>query len=207
MNILIIIMILIGAYLIGSIPTGYLAGKLIKGIDIRQYGSQNVGATNVFRIVGKTAGVVVLIIDMLKGMVPLLLASYILPSTNIEVVKIMTGLATICGHNWTLFLGFKGGKGVATSTGVLLFLSPLATLTAVLIFILTVTLTKYISIGSIFSAIAMPYLVLWFYPGKKEFLLFVSVLAVVIIIKHKANIHRLLCGLENRFSFKSKEQM
>jgi acyl phosphate:glycerol-3-phosphate acyltransferase len=195
-------LVLAGSYLIGAIPTAFLAGKLLKGIDIRQVGSGNIGATNVFRSVGKTAGVGVLAIDMLKGVVPVLLAAQFAPGSCTEIFRIMAGLAAICGHNWTIFLNFKGGKGVATSTGVLLTLAPAATLAGFLVFVLAVTITRYISLGSVIAASAMPLLTWYLNPGQIELFYFVLVIAILIDLKHIPNIKRLIKHEEHKFSFK-----
>ncbi|MDD5259550.1 MAG: glycerol-3-phosphate 1-O-acyltransferase PlsY [bacterium] len=197
-------LIIAGAYLIGSIPTAFLAGKLLKGIDIRQIGSGNIGATNVFRSVGKTAGVVVLAFDMLKGVVPVLLAGQFAPGPCSEIFRILAGLAAICGHNWTIFLNFKGGKGVATSTGVLLTLAPVVTLAGFLVFVLAVTVTRYISLGSMIAASAVPLLVWYLNPGQIELFCFVLVIAILIDLKHIPNIKRLIKHEEHKFSFATK---
>jgi acyl phosphate:glycerol-3-phosphate acyltransferase len=199
-------LIIAGAYLIGAIPTAFLAGKLLKGIDIRQVGSGNIGATNVFRSVGKAAGVGVLIIDMLKGVLPVLLAARLAPGSCTGIYRILAGLAAICGHNWTIFLNFKGGKGVATSTGVLLTLAPTAALTAFVLFALTAAITRYISLGSIAAASLMPLLVWYFNPGQTELFYFVLVIAILIDFKHIPNIKRLLKQEEHKFSFKTKKE-
>ncbi len=190
------------SYLIGAIPTAFLAGKLLKGIDIRKVGSGNIGATNVFRSVGKFAGVSVLIIDILKGVIPVLLSSHFAPGSCTEIFRILAGLAAICGHNWTIFLNFKGGKGVATSTGVLLTLAPVATLTAFVLFVLTVAITRYISLGSIIAASLMPPLVWYLNPGQTELFYFVLVIAILIDLKHIPNIKRLIRHEEHKFSFR-----
>ncbi|MDD5492819.1 MAG: glycerol-3-phosphate 1-O-acyltransferase PlsY [bacterium] len=199
-------LVIAGSYLIGSIPTAFLAGKLLKGIDIRQVGSGNIGATNVFRSIGKTAGVGVLAVDMLKGVVPVLLAAQFAPGSCTEIFRILAGLAAICGHNWTIFLNFKGGKGVATSTGVLLTLAPAATLAGFFVFVLAVTITRYISLGSIIAASAVPLLVWYLNPGKPELFYFVLVIAILIDLKHIPNIKRLCKHEEHKFSFKTKKE-
>ncbi|MDD5132101.1 MAG: glycerol-3-phosphate 1-O-acyltransferase PlsY [bacterium] len=191
-----------GAYLIGAIPTAFLAGRLLKGIDIRQVGSGNIGATNVFRSIGKTAGVGVLAIDMFKGVIPVLLAAQLAPGSCIETFRILAGLAAVCGHIWTIFLGFKGGKGVATSTGVLLTLAPASTLSAFAVFVLVVTITRYISLGSIIAASTVPLLVWYLNPGQIELFYFVLVMAILIDLKHIPNIKRLINHEEHKFSFK-----
>ncbi len=199
------LLIIAGSYLVGSIPTAFLAGKLLKGIDIRQVGSGNIGATNVFRSIGKTAGIGVLVIDMLKGVVPVLLAANFAPGPYTEIYKILAGLAAICGHIWTVFLNFKGGKGVATSTGVLLTLAPIAALAAFIVFILTVTISRYISLGSMMAASAMPLLTWYFNPGQTELFYFVLVVAVLIDLRHIPNLKRIVKHEEHKFSFKIKK--
>lgn len=196
------ILLVIFSYLVGSIPTAYLTGRLLKGIDIREVGSGNVGATNVFRTVGKTTGVIVLFIDITKGVVPVVIASRIFPEPYTEAAQILTGIAAICGHNWTVFLKFKGGKGVATSTGVVLSLVPMAALTALGIFIATVAITRYISVGSIVAAAILPILVKIMYPSQNVLFIFTLLLSLLIILKHKSNIQRLLKHEEHKFSFK-----
>ena len=195
------LLILLIAYLIGSIPTAYLAGKILKGIDIREVGSGNIGATNVFRAVGKTAGVGVLVIDILKGVIPVLLAARMTPLPYVEALKIGAGIAAICGHNWTIFLNFKGGKGVATTTGVLVTLAPLATLGAFVIFVATVSLTRYISLGSIMGASSVPFLILYFNRGNTALFGIGLVVAILIDVKHIPNIKRLRNHEEHKFSF------
>ncbi|MBI5554784.1 MAG: glycerol-3-phosphate 1-O-acyltransferase PlsY [Elusimicrobia bacterium] len=190
------------SYLSGAIPTAFLAGKLLKGIDIRQVGSGNIGATNVFRSVGKIAGASVLIIDILKGVIPVLLTSHFAPQSGMEIYKILAGLAAICGHNWTIFLNFKGGKGVATSAGVLLTLAPTATFIAFALFVLIVAITRYISAGSILAASLLPPLVWYLNPGQTELFYFVLVIAILIALKHLPNIKRLLKHEEHKFSFR-----
>lgn len=197
-----VLFILLVSYLIGSIPTAYLAGKILKGIDIREVGSGNIGATNVFRAVGKTAGVGVLVIDILKGVIPVLLAARMSPEPYVNFLQIGAGIAAICGHNWTFWLNFKGGKGVATTTGVLLTLAPLATLSAFIFFALTVWLTRYISLGSIVAASVIPFLILVFNRGNLALFGVGLVSAILIDIKHLPNIKRLRNHEEHKFSFR-----
>lgn len=196
------ILLVLLSYIIGSIPTAYLAGRLLKEIDIRSVGSGNIGATNVFRTVGRTTGIIVLFIDMLKGVIPLIIAARIFPGIYSEPAAILAGLAAISGHNWTIFLRFKGGKGVATSAGVMCALVPWATLIAFLIFILTVAITRYISVGSMIAAASLPVLVKLVYPAHTAFFVFTLILSFLIIFKHKKNIQRLLKHEEHKFSFK-----
>ena len=198
------ILILLSAYLIGSIPFGYLAGKLIKRIDLRQEGSKNVGATNVFRVMGTLPAIVVLLLDISKGFLSIYLVSLFKLGGNMGIspqsfnlVRILAGLVAIAGHNWTIFLKFRGGKGVATACGVSLGLAPLPALVSVAIFVVVTGLTHHVSLGSMFAVLAFPLNCLLF----KESLILVffgSFVALVIIARHQANIKRLIAGTENR---------
>ncbi|MEO7297726.1 MAG: glycerol-3-phosphate 1-O-acyltransferase PlsY [Verrucomicrobiota bacterium] len=208
----------LAAYLLGSIPTGYLVAKA-KGIDIRSVGSGNIGATNVFRILGKPAGILVLMADVAKGFVacwfiPLVVLlifeqlsqNYFLQSSSkllgqIELRRIVAGVAVILGHNYTCFLKFKGGKGIATSAGVLIALAPSAFLVVFCVFMLVAFLTRYISLASVIAAFCLPFSVWWFH-GSRTMVAVMSFLGALAIYKHKANIGRLLNGTENRFGEK-----
>lgn len=183
-----------GAYLLGSIPTGLLLGRLY-GIDVRQEGSGNIGATNLYRTVGRKVGIITLIGDCLKGMLPVLLA-WKLGMT--EPMQAWIGLAAFCGHVFSIFLLFKGGKGVATALGVYLALAPLAVLGAVLVFIILVVIWRYISLGSIAAAAVMP-IMIWFMPHSWELLIAAALISAIVIIKHHANISRLATGTESTF--------
>jgi glycerol-3-phosphate acyltransferase PlsY len=198
---------IIVAYIIGSIPTAYIFGRVLKGIDIREYGSGNTGATNVFRVIGKTPGIIVLIIDILKGYISATyLASgfmYLAPVTRPELYRIMMGLSAIAGHNWTLFLKFKGGKGVATSAGVVIGLIPKIFWLGFLIWLITFFITGFVSLGSIIAVISVPIFTLAF--GEPvEIVVFMCLLCMIIIYKHKPNIRRLIRGEENRIAFFKK---
>jgi len=200
----------ITAYLLGSIPTAYLAGRILQGIDIRQHGSKNVGATNALRVLGRGAGISVLLIDILKGAAAVLLG---LALGFSEEIRVLAGIFAICGHNWTVFLNFKGGKGVATSAGVFLALIPLSLLTALIVFIISVAITRYISVGSILGAVvlgltaALQYALDFGNPPQLLTLLLAWLAFAFVIWRHRPNIQRLLRGKENRFSFgKSEEQ-
>ena len=191
------------AYLVGSIPTSYILTKKIKGVDIRDYGSGNVGATNALRVLGTKFGVLALLLDMAKGAVPVFIAKS-LGFADIWLIAI--ALTAIIGHIFTIFLKFKGGKGVATSAGVFIALTPASVGFALLIFIITVWLTRYVSLGSILAALTLfiSELVANLRNdfAQKEILALIFVIALFIIIKHKANIKRLLAGNENKLSFK-----
>ena len=186
--------ILVGAYLLGSIPTGLLLGKAY-GVDVRNEGSGNIGATNLYRTVGRKVGVLTLIGDCLKGMLPVLLISYCSPFPGFAP---WVGLAAFLGHVFTVFLRFKGGKGVATALGVFLALSPLSVSIALLLFILLMLKWRYVSLGSISAAAIMP-LAVMFLDGGRSMILVTAVIALIVIVKHHGNISRLLAGTENRF--------
>ena len=189
----------------GSIPTSYILGKKIKKLDIREYGSGNVGATNALRVLGTKYGVIALILDMAKGAIPVFVGKYLGFS---DPWLIALALTAILGHIFTIFLNFKGGKGVATSAGVFIALTPLSVGIALVVFIITVWLTRYVSLGSILAALTLfvSELIINIQNGfqSKEILVLVFVIATFIIVKHKSNIQRLLAGNENKLSFKKK---
>ncbi len=184
------------SYLIGSVPTGLVLVRLLKGEDIRQHGSGNVGAVNVFRVAGTPIAVLVLAVDVLKGLVPVLLA--VRWGTG-PWVSMLCGLAAIAGHNWSVFLGFHGGKGIATSFGVLVALSPVAAFAAAAVWIVVVATTRYSSLGSILGVGAVPF-VLWRLGQPPAYVVFGVVAAVFAIYRHRANIRRLMAGTELRIN-------
>ena len=225
MEILSYIVTALAAYLLGSIPTGYLVAKA-KGIDIRSVGSGNIGATNVFRILGKSAGIFVLLADAAKGYfacyyIPRLIFQvdesvlelaetklrndYLIYLQSFEWHSIVAGVAAILGHNYTCWLKFKGGKGVATTAGVLVALAPSAFLVVLCIFLLVFYLTRYISLSSIVAAFCLPFSVWWFH-GSRTMIVVMAALGALAIYKHKANIQRLLNGTENRFGKKKSAE-
>ena len=187
----------VAAYFVGSIPTGYLLARA-RGVDIRGLGSGNIGATNVFRVLGKTAGVIVLLIDALKGFVP---AKFLLIGAtpeNLEYHAMVAGLFAIIGHNYTCWLRFKGGKGIATSAGVVIALAPMALMIALGAWILVFALSRYVSLASVLAAAVLPWAVRL--SGQSRTMLALAViLSALAIYKHKANIQRLLAGTEHRF--------
>lgn len=187
--------IVIGAaYLIGSIPTGLLLGKAY-GIDVRNEGSGNIGATNLYRTVGRRIGIITLIGDCLKGLLPVVLVK--LSSLPPEFAA-WVGLAAFCGHVFSVFLKFKGGKGVATALGVFLALAPLAVAIAIGLFAVLMLLWRYVSLGSIAAAAAMP-LAVYLLGGSKTVSVVTALIAVIVIIRHIENIKRLISGTENKF--------
>jgi glycerol-3-phosphate acyltransferase PlsY len=191
------IALIIGAYLLGSIPTGLLLARAA-GVDIRKTGSGNIGATNVYRTLGKKVGIMTLVGDCAKGLIPVLIARQLqLPGAWIAA----TGLAAFIGHVYTVFLGFKGGKGVATALGVFIGISPLSVLAALIVFILTLLKWRFVSLASITAAAAIPFLVALI--EQKGLLIATSVIiAALVIWKHRENIRRLRNGTENVFKGK-----
>lgn len=182
------------AYLMGSIPTGLLLGKAY-GIDVRQEGSGNIGATNLYRTVGRKVGIFTLIGDCLKGLIPVLAVKYsALPAEYAAWI----GLAAFCGHVFSLFLKFKGGKGVATALGVFLALAPMAVVIAVAVFATLMFAWRYVSLGSIGAAAVMPVAVT-LQGGGRTLIVVTLLIAVIVIIRHAENIRRLIAGTENRF--------
>jgi acyl phosphate:glycerol-3-phosphate acyltransferase len=196
------IFVVVISYLLGATPSGYLVGKAC-GIDVRTAGSGNIGATNVVRILGRNAGAVVLTADALKGFVAArwipLLALHIFPSlaTPRENLALVGGVAAILGHIYTFWLYFKGGKGIATTGGVVLAWAPVACLTAVALWGLVLAVSKYVSLASIAAAIILPFAV-WFWNGSPTMTYAMTGLSLLAIYKHKANIKRLLKGEESR---------
>jgi len=196
---------LILAYFLGSIPTAYITGKLLKGIDIRQHGSKNVGATNVFRVLGKVPGIVVLVCDILKGVLAVVLIPFLLGLHQIGYF-ILFGLVAVCGHNWTIFLRFKGGKGVATSLGVLIGLTinvvsmRLIVALCVLIWAGVFVAFGYVSLASIIAVLCLPLFMVIF--SQSIELIFLGVIFCLLVVwRHRPNIQRLLQGRESRFRF------
>lgn len=184
------------SYLIGSIPSGFLLTKYVMKKDVREYGSGNIGATNVARVMGIKAGVLVAVFDILKGYLGVLVGQVILGS-SLSTAILFIAVAAIAGHDWSIFLGFSGGKGVATTFGVILRLYPLAFLIYALIWILLVFTTRYVSLGSIVGSISLP-LTLYFSSFDSKHVIFAALLSLFVMYTHRENIKRLLKGEENR---------
>jgi acyl phosphate:glycerol-3-phosphate acyltransferase len=207
------IIVAVAAYLLGSIPTGYLVAKA-GGIDIRTVGSGNIGATNTFRVLGKAAGIFVLLVDCAKGYAACRLGIIIYANFSpnpagltamfqqAENCLIIAGIFAVLGHNYTCWLKFKGGKGVATTAGVYLALAPEALGIALAIFILTILVTRYVSVGAIVAAIVLPVAV-WFTRENLILRTVTIVLCALAIYKHKSNIKRLMAGTESRLGKKT----
>jgi len=201
---------LAGAYIIGSIPSAVWIGQALYGIDVREYGSGNAGATNTFRVLGKKAGIPVLILDILKGFLAiqmvLLIGNY-LPNTQQFVnFKLALGIAALIGHIFPVFAGFRGGKGVATLLGILIGIQPVAALICSGIFLITLLLSGYVSLSSMMAAIAYPFIIMLVLnetiPTVNIFAMAVSIL---VLITHQKNIERLLRGKESKVAFLKKK--
>ena len=199
-----ILILIITAYLLGSIPSAVWVGKTFHGIDVREHGSGNAGATNTFRVLGKKAGIPVLLLDVLKGAIAINLVWFqtsfsfdeITPITNL---KLAFGFCAVVGHIFPVFAGFRGGKGIATLLGIVLAVHPPAALCSLAIFLIVLTITKYVSLGSMLAGLAFPlFISLVFKTHVLSLVIFSSVVAVLIIITHQKNIIRLLKNDENK---------
>jgi acyl phosphate:glycerol-3-phosphate acyltransferase len=182
-------------YLVGAIPFGLVISKMV-GVDVRTQGSRNIGATNVNRVLGKKLGIITLICDCLKGLLPMYFAAVFLPlSETKELIVVLTGVMAVLGHMFPVYLKFRGGKGVATGLGVFLYLSPLAVAISLVVFLATVALTGFVSAGSLLASGLIP---LWLYllGASKTTIGFAAIVALFIWIKHHENINRLLHGKE-----------
>jgi glycerol-3-phosphate acyltransferase PlsY len=190
------------AYLLGSIPFGYLLVRIFRKQDVRTTGSGNIGATNVARSGGKGLGLLTLFLDALKGAVAVLIATHISPNTlhGPSTLAIATAVVAVIGHVFPVWLGFRGGKGIATALGVFLALVPWVALSALGLFILVVATTRLVSLGSILAAVSIPVFALILVPHRSTALLLgLSAISLLTIVKHHANISRLLHGTESRF--------
>jgi glycerol-3-phosphate acyltransferase PlsY len=191
------------AYLLGSIPTGFLVAKA-RGVDLRTVGSGNIGATNAFRVLGRSAGTLVLVVDGLKGyaactwLVDALLRFQGQPLPDQQAARILAGVCAVLGHSFNCWLSFKGGKGVATSAGVYVALAPLATAVGLGTWVIVFLLSRYVSLASIAAALALP-VATWLTPNSLGLRLVTSALGVTVIWRHKSNIQRLVHGTEHRF--------
>ena len=197
------LIVIICSYVIGSIPSGLVLGKEIWHVDLREHGSKNIGATNAWRTLGKFPGFVIFLADLIKGLLGVYLGMTLVGSS---MAMILGGILAIVGHSASIFLKLKGGKGVATSLGVFLFLMPKVVGVLVLVFILVVGISKYISLGSVICAGLLPILA-YFMPVRDDAtrlpLVVISlIVGIFVIYKHKANIQRLMEGKENKFNLK-----
>ncbi len=193
------------AYLLGSIPFGYILVRIFRKEDIRATGSGNIGATNVARSGGKGLGILTLLLDLLKGYAAVLLAAHFAPGTPgfPSDLAVAAGIAAILGHVFPVWLGFKGGKGVATAFGVFIAIAPLAALCALGVFVVVFAITRYVSLASILAAVMMPpFCLLWMPDRSPLFVGGIIFLSLLVIAKHHANIARLMQGKESRFGSK-----
>lgn len=192
--------VLIVSYLLGALPVGLLMARWIGGVDLRSQGSGNVGMANAVRVAGWKTGAVVMAADMLKGVVAVLLArSLHLPPPAVAAA----GMAAVAGHNWSVFLGFRGGKGVATSLGVAFVLGPKVALLLMVLWFAVVALTRYSSLASIIGLVAAPF-AMWLGRQPQEAIIFCAAAAVLGVVRHRGNIARLLRGEENKISGRSR---
>lgn len=204
-----LVVIVLLAYVLGSVPSAVWVGKYFYGVDVRDHGSGNAGATNVIRTLGKRPGIAVLLLDMLKGFAAVNLSwltEYSSASSEWMGIRASLAIAAILGHIFPLFAGFRGGKGVATMTGTLLALNPMAALIAIIIFTLILSFTKYVSVSSMATALMLPVIFgAWFGSGT-ALNLYSFAVAAIIIITHRKNIRRLMKGEENKFSLSKKQE-
>lgn len=204
------IIIIFCSYLLGSIPTAVWIGKIFYKIDVRKFGSGNAGATNTFRTIGSKAGISVLIIDILKGFiaVKLVLLSGINPNTNAWInFKIVLTVVALIGHIFPIFARFKGGKGVATLLGAVIAIAPWAAAIAVVVFIIVLTVTKYVSLASMFAVTSFPIVVIYILKLESNSLICFSILvAILLLATHHKNIERLINKKEVRFDIFSKSK-
>ena len=185
------------AYLLGSIPTAVLYGRLVHKVDVREFGSGNAGATNSLRVLGKRAGLVVLIIDLLKGFLAIKIAQYYLGSDVSALI--IVGFAAVIGHLLPVFSGFRGGKGIATSFGVILALSPYGALVCLIVFVVVVYFTKYVSLASLLGSFSFIPFNLWNSPDDRFFHIMTVALFLLLLFTHRENVGRLIKGVENKY--------
>lgn len=187
----------VAAYLLGAIPTSYLVVRLVQGRDLRTMGSGNLGATNLYRVLGWKYALPVGAFDLAKGLVPVSLFGP--RAGGGELVPLLLGIAAVTGHVFSVFVGFRGGKGVATGAGVVLGLAPWAFLVALVIWVIVVAATGYVSLGSIIAALVLPPAVWWLHPERRALVWLFALLAAIVIGLHRANLGRLIAGTEHRF--------
>jgi glycerol-3-phosphate acyltransferase PlsY len=195
-------------YLLGSIPTAVWVGMRFYGIDVREHGSKNAGATNTFRVLGKKPGKIVLLIDVLKGLLAVLAPQLLFPELNYEtlvLLKIIAAVTVILGHVFPLFAGFKGGKGVATALGVIIAIHPLAACICLGIFLAVFLTFNYVSLGAIITSVFFPIVLIFVFQEKSfPLIIFSIVIGSAVVITHKKNIVRLMNGTENKMYLKKK---
>jgi glycerol-3-phosphate acyltransferase PlsY len=197
-----LVLALLASYLLGAIPTSFLAGKLFRGIDLRQHGSGNLGATNLYRTLGARFAIPVGLFDMAKGAIPVMLIAPMASSS--KYVAILCGIMAVVGHVFSVFVHFRGGKGVATASGVMLGLTPWAVLVSLAVWLIVVRASGYVSLGSMAGAIVLPVAAWLLHPLQRDIIWIQILVAMAIIWLHRANIRRLLAGTENRFGRRAK---
>lgn len=214
--------IIILSYLIGSIPTSIIVSKAVKGIDIREHGSGNAGGTNVMRVLGWKHGLLVILLDVFKGVLAVVVVARlhygnipfqnITPFDDFTFIQIIAGISAVVGHIWTVFAGFKGGKGIATALGMLLMIITVDMLIAVGVFVIVVTISRYVSLGSLMGTITAPLSLIIRenifnvdIPGYNTILPFIIAVSLLVIYTHRKNVLRILNGSENKLSFKKKK--
>lgn len=195
-----ILLVVIISYLVGNFSTSYILGKIFKKIDIRTKGSGNPGTTNALRVFGKKIALITFVLDALKGIIAVIIGQIILQDTG----GLIAGIFVVAGHNWPFTLGFKGGKGVATTIGVVTFIDPLLAIIVIIIGIIIIFKTKYVSLGSVISMLLIPFISLIVVePFELQYFIFLLILATMAIYRHKTNIKRLLSGEESKLGQKA----
>ncbi|HEX6990317.1 MAG TPA: glycerol-3-phosphate 1-O-acyltransferase PlsY [Gemmatimonadales bacterium] len=197
-----LVLAVLASYLLGAIPTSFLAGKLFRGIDLRQHGSGNLGATNLYRTLGARYAVPVGLFDMAKGAVPVMLIAPL--ASGSRYFAILCGIVAVVGHVFSVFVRFRGGKGVATASGVMLGLTPWAVLVSLAVWLVVVRASGYVSLGSMVGAIVLPVAAWLLHPLQRDIIWIQILVALAIVWLHRANIRRLLAGTENRFGRRAK---
>lgn len=198
-----LVLAILGSYFLGAIPTSLLVMRAVKGVDLRRVGSGNLGATNLYRQLGFKYAIPVALFDALKGVLPVAVLG---PWAGLGLVgSFLLGIVAVAGHAFSVFADFKGGKGVATGSGIILGIAPWAYLAALVVWVVTVRLSGYVSLGSIIAAAVLPPAVLLLQPSRHVVVGWIAVLSLGIIWFHRANIKRLLNGTENRFGRRKKE--
>ncbi len=217
-----LILIIILSYLVGSIPNSIIITKLVKGVDIRKFGSGNAGGTNVSRVLGKKYGILVILLDSLKGAVAVILIARLYlgnfpfhnatPFDDFTLVQIIAGVAAVIGHIWTIFAGFRGGKGIATGLGVLISIVTLDMLLGLVVFALVVGISRYVSLGSVSAAVSIPIIMFIreniFHAqvtGYYTILPFTVLLSLLVLYTHRENLKRVFSGNERKLSFKKNK--
>jgi glycerol-3-phosphate acyltransferase PlsY len=211
MELILIISCVVISYLIGSMPTALWVGKAFYGIDIREHGSGNSGATNTFRVLGKKAGTMVLLIDVMKGLTAACLVRYLtfvdLSTVRFVNLQLLFGLAAVLGHIFPIYANFKGGKGIATLLGMVIGIHYLSAVVCILLFVVLLFSTRYVSLSSILAAVAFPLIAIFIYKNEEPFFVAFGVAAaIMVVLTHQKNIVRLVAGNENKAKLLKKHK-